>query len=105
MEIMGNAYLDDAILSSRLLEVSESVRSLAGEAGRPASVREQAQAVRDLLELMALWPVPSSLRLEEDISIRLSGLCRSSGIALCRTRPCAVSREGDSAARCPVVLS
>lgn len=105
MEIMGASTLDDVTLSSRLPEVSENVRRLAGAASFPPGVREQAGMVRDLLDLAATWPVPSSINLEEDIRVRLPELCKSSGLALCRMPRCAASGSGDSPARCPAVLS
>lgn len=86
-----------------LYEVSENVRRLAGSPDCPPPVRQQAESVRDLLELAANWPLPPSLDLGEDIRMQLSGLCESSGVALCSTRYCIASADDARGRRCPVV--
>lgn len=84
-----------------LPEVSENIYLLAADDACAEPMREQAETIRDLLELAATWPVPPSLNLDEDISMRVAGLCRSSGFALCRTQPC----ERAGRARCTAVIS
>lgn len=86
-----------------LYEVSENVRRLAGSPDCPPPLRQQAESVRDLLELAANWPLPPSLDLGEDIRMQLSGLCESSGVALCSTRYCIASGGDARGRRCPVV--
>lgn len=85
-----------------LYEVSENVRRLAGSPDCPPPVRQQAESVRDLLELAANWPLPPSLDLGEDIRVQLSGLCESSGVALCSTQYCVASGSDARRRRCPV---
>lgn len=71
-----------------LQEISENVRRLADSQAYPADVRRRAQTVGDLLELAATWPVPPSLNLGNEIRLQLSGLCETSGQALCDTQYC-----------------
>jgi hypothetical protein len=85
-----------------LHEVAENVRRLAGSPDCPPPVRQQAESVRDLLDLAANWPLPPSLDLGEDIRVQLSGLCESSGLALCTTQYC-VASGSTARGRCPVV--
>lgn len=92
-----------AVMNSRLREVSENVRRLVEEAASPASVRERAEAVRDLLDLAITWPVPSALGLDADIGSRLPDLCGVSGIPLCNSSQCAAPRNALTQARCPIV--
>lgn len=86
-----------------LHEVAENVRRLAGSPDCPPPVRQQAESVRDLLDLAANWPLPPSLDLGEDIRVQLAGLCESSGRALCTTQYCVASASDAGGRRCPVV--
>lgn len=90
-------------MNSRLREVSENVRRLAEEATFPGSLRERAEAVRDLLDLVATWPVPSAMRLDEDIRTQLPDLCNATGVAMCRMPRCAAPVGAAAKARCPIV--
>lgn len=97
--------MGDMIMSNRLRELSENVRRLAETAAFPREMKAQAEAVRDLLDLAADWPVPRSLNLDGDIRVRLPGLCRSSGSPLCGA-PCSVAPSTEaSGIRCPDVTS
>ena len=88
-----------------LREVAENVRRLAASPACPEQVRERAEEVRDLLELVTTWPVPPSLNIGEDIRTQLSGLCRSSGLALCNRPHCTASGGHARKTPCAVVVS
>ncbi|MDO8931871.1 MAG: hypothetical protein Q7U97_05715 [Rhodocyclaceae bacterium] len=85
-------------------EVAENVRRLAASPACSAAVREQAEEVRGLLELVATWPVPPSLNIGDDIRTQLFGLCRSSGFVLCRQPQCVAPGGDVRKTPCPVVL-
>lgn len=70
-------------MSNRLRELSRNVRQLAATPAFPGDMRARAEAVGDLLDLAADWPVPRSLDLDRDIRSQLPGLCHGSGRPLC----------------------
>lgn len=75
-------------MSNRLRELSRNVRQLAATPAFPGDLRARAEAVGDLLDLAADWPVPRSLDLDRDIRSQLPGLCHTSGRPLCGSAFC-----------------
>lgn len=82
-----------------LREITVKVQRLVDDRDCPEQVRKMAGEVLDLSALLATWPVPRSLKLDEDLKRQCLQLCRISGGALCGTQTCmADDGEGSSAA-------
>ncbi len=82
-----------------LREVTGNVQRLVADPDCPEKVRKMAADVLDLSALLATWPVPRSLKLDEELKRQCLELCRLSGGALCATQTCmAADGEGSRAA-------
>lgn len=71
------------MMTGSLRDVAANSRRLAGNGSYSAQIRDMASEVLDLSELMETWPVPPSLKLDEELKHKVSALCRRSRIALC----------------------
>ena len=82
------------------LEIAASVRRLADDRTHPDDVRRLAGSVLDLSALLETWPVPRSLKLDEELNRQLSELCRLSSGTLCGPRHCPAHDGADSERLC-----
>lgn len=87
-----------------LREVSAKARRLADDHACPEDIRKMAGEVVDLSALMATWPVPPALNLDEELKRRLLGLCRQSGNALCGMRRCLAKDSATGGSGCDLLL-
>ena len=73
-----------------------------------ADLRDKAAYTLDLLQLVATWPLPPGLRIEDELALSLFALCQKTGMALCAERcrptpPC--DRLPQPAAICHIPLA
>lgn len=71
-----------------LREVTANVQRLVDDHESPEEIRKRAGDVLDLSALLATWPVPRALKLDEELRRQFLGLCRLSGGSLCGTQQC-----------------
>ena len=69
-------------------EVTANIQRLVEDRELPEDIRKRAGDVLDLSSLLATWPVPRSLKLDEELKRQFLGLCRLSGGSLCGTQQC-----------------
>jgi hypothetical protein len=74
-------------------ELVASVRRLLDDRRCTEEMRRMAGDVLDLTALLETWPVPRSLKLDDDLQQQVSGLCRLSGGNFCGTQHC-VAHDG-----------
>lgn len=75
-------------------DIAANVQRLLDSRNCPEDVRRLAGDVLDLTALLATWPVPRSLKLDEELKRQFLRLCRLSGGNLCGTQQC-VANDGE----------
>lgn len=85
--------------------VSANAQRLVDDQTCPDDVRAMAGEIMDLSTLMATWPIPPSLNLDEDLKHGLFQLYRQSGIALCNTQRCLEKVEATDSPVCDRCLT
>lgn len=83
-------------------ELTAKVRRLLDSRNCPEDVRRLAGDVLDLTALLATWPVPRSLKLDEELRRQISGLCRFSGGSLCGVQQCLAHQGAGSNRPCRI---
>jgi len=85
-------------------ELAAAIEALRSSDSATAEVRSMAAATRDLLQLVATWPVPRKLRLDEELAGLLFGLCEQVERALCDEAYCPAQCRHRADAACRLII-